>query len=132
MLHTLLIVVHVIICLVLSVVVLLQSSKGGGLAGAFGGAGGAPQQLLGSRGMTSLLHKVTIYCAVGFFVTSFMLFMTETSGTPQGSSVIGDAVREGEITAPVTSDPFATPAETPAETPATTTGEDADSSTEGN
>jgi preprotein translocase subunit SecG len=132
MLHTLLIVVHVIICLVLSVVVLLQSSKGGGLAGAFGGAGGAPQQLLGSRGMTSLLHKVTIYCAVGFFVTSFMLFMTETSGRPSSSSIIGDAVREGEITAPATADPFAIPAESPAETPATPSGDEAEQSTEGN
>jgi len=132
MLHTLLIVVHVIICLVLSIVVLLQSSKGGGLAGAFGGAGGAPQQLLGSRGMTSLLHKVTIYCAVGFFVTSFMLFMTETKGSTGSSSVIGDAVREGEITAPVTTDPFAAPAETTPETPAAPIGDEAEQSTEGN
>ena len=33
MLHTLLIIIHVIICIVLATVVLLQSSKGGGLAG---------------------------------------------------------------------------------------------------
>ena len=101
MLHNLLVVVHVIICFVLATVVLLQSSKGGGLAGAFGGAGGAPQQLLGSRGMTTLLHKLTIYCAIGFFMTSFLLFMTDSSGDIGGSSVIGKAAREGSFDVPV-------------------------------
>ena len=101
MLHTLLVTVHVIICFVLATVVLLQSSKGGGLAGAFGGSGGAPQQLLGSRGMTTLLHKLTIYCAIGFFMTSFLLFMTESSGDVGGASVIGKAAREGDLNLPV-------------------------------
>ncbi|MBU8870516.1 MAG: preprotein translocase subunit SecG [Gemmatimonadales bacterium] len=101
MLHTLLVVVHVIICFVLAIVVLLQSSKGGGLAGAFGGAGGAPQQLLGSRGMTTLLHKLTIYCAVGFFLTSFLLFMTESSGDVGGAGVISKAAREGGFDVPL-------------------------------
>lgn len=106
MLHTLLVIVHILICFVLAVVVLLQSSKGGGLAGAFGGGGGAPQQLLGSRGMTTLLHKVTIYCAVGFFVTSFLLFMTDTSGSPRTSNVVGEAARSGELNLPVQESPL--------------------------
>ncbi len=115
MLHTLLLIVHIMICLVLSVVVLLQSSKGGGLAGAFGGAGGAPQQMLGSRGMTTLLHKITIYCAVGFFVTSFMLFMTDDSGqVSSGRSIVGDAAQKGELTVPLTENPLTVPAEAPA------------------
>lgn len=123
MLHTLLVIIHVMICLVLSAVVLLQSSKGGGLAGAFGGAGGAPQQLLGSRGMTTLLHKLTIYMAVGFFVTSFMLFMTETNGRPATRSVVGEAAQKGELNVPVTENPLAVPAETsPADTGAGGTG----------
>ena len=42
----------------------------GGLAGAFGGAG-APQQIFGSRGMTTILHKITIFCGVGFFLNLF-------------------------------------------------------------
>jgi preprotein translocase subunit SecG len=125
MLHTLLVIIHVLICVVLATVVLLQSSKGGGLAGAFGGGGGAPQQLLGSRGMTTLLHKVTIYCAVGFFLTSFLLFMTDTSGRVASSSVIGDAAREGQIDVPMQenpleANPLQTPAEAPAEAPAET------------
>lgn len=117
MLYNLLIGLHVLICIVLALVVLLQSSKGGGLAGAFGGAGGAPQQLLGSRGMTTLLHKMTIYLAVAFFVSSFTLFMMDTGGAPTSTSIIGDAAREGEINVPIQEDPLQIPAEAPAETP---------------
>jgi preprotein translocase subunit SecG len=118
MLHTLLIVIHILVCFALSAVVLLQSSKGGGLAGAFGGAGGAPQQLLGSRGMTTLLHKATIWLAVAFFATSFLLFITETSGTGGATGVIGDAAREGQINVPIEAAPAETPTEAPAEAPA--------------
>ncbi|MBE0567665.1 MAG: preprotein translocase subunit SecG [Krumholzibacteria bacterium] len=121
MLHTLLIIIHILVCLVLSAVVLLQSSKGGGLAGAFGGGGGAPQQLLGSRGITTLLHKLTVYLAVAFFVTSFMLFITDTSGRPAApGGVIGEAAREGQINVPLQQTPadLDLPAETPAQTPA--------------
>ncbi len=120
MLYTLLIVIHVLICITLSLVVLLQSSKGGGLAGAFGGAGGAPQQLLGSRGMTSLLHKMTIYLAVAFFLSSFILFMVDTSGSARGGggNIVGDAAREGDINVPIQEDPLQVPEQTPSETPA--------------
>jgi len=139
MLYTLLIVIHILICVVLALVVLLQSSKGGGLAGAFGGAGGAPQQLLGSRGMTTLLHKLTIYLAVAFFISSFLLFIVDTSGTTESRSVIGDAAREGELNVPLQEDPLQvpsevpaeTPVETPAETPAGTTSDQAGEETTG-
>lgn len=107
MLHTLLVILHVVICFVLSAVVLLQSSKGGGLAGAFGGAGGAPQQLLGTRGMTTLLHKLTIYCAVGFFLTSFLLFMTQGNGNGTGAAgVVGEAARRGQLDLPAQTAPL--------------------------
>ena len=135
MLYSLLIVVHIMICIVMTLVVLLQSSKGGGLAGAFGGAGGAPQQMLGSRGMTSLLHKMTIYLAEAFFISSFLLFMMDPSGSPQPSSVIGDAARAGELNVPIQEDPLQipaqVPAETPAETPAGDAGAGADNETDG-
>ena len=111
MLHSLLIIVHVLICIVLAAVVLLQSSKGGGLAGAFGGAGGAPQQLLGSRGMTTLLHKLTIYLAVAFFVSSFLLFVTEDTGVRAASNVVGDAARKGELAVPAQEMPADVPTE---------------------
>ena len=125
MLYSLLIVIHIMICIVLALVVLLQSSKGGGLAGAFGGGGGAPQQLLGSRGMTTLLHKLTIYLAVAFFISSFLLFMVDTSGTPRGSSVVGEAAREGEINVPVNEDPLQIPAESPSGQGSGETGDEA-------
>jgi len=117
MLYSLLIVIHILICVVLACVVLLQSSKGGGLAGAFGGAGGAPQQLLGSRGMTSLLHKMTIYLAAAFFVSSFMLFMMDTGAPRRQGSIVGEAAREGDLNVPVQEDPLQMPVQVPAETP---------------
>lgn len=101
MLHTFLVIIHVLICVVLSVVVLLQSSKGGGLAGAFGGGGGSPQQMLGSRGMTSLMHKLTIYFAVAFFVTSFLLFMTQDTGrVVPANSIMQEAAESGDVNVP--------------------------------
>ena len=122
MLHTLLIIVHALICVVLATVVLLQSSKGGGLAGAFGGAGGAPQQLLGSRGMTTLLHKLTIYLAVAFFVSSFLLFVTEDTGVQATSNVVGEAARKGELNVPAQELPMDAPAETTEPAPADAAG----------
>ena len=132
MIHTLLIVIHVLICILLATVVLLQASKGGGLAGAFGGGGGAPQQLLGSRGMTTLLHKLTIYLAVAFFISSFLLFMTDTSGRQEPRNVVGEAAREGELNIPVTEDPLQLPATPPAEEPAGQTDEESSGSGGGN
>ncbi len=104
MLYTFFMIVHVIICLLLVVVVLMQSSKGGGLAGAFGGGGGLPQQMFGSRTMTTALHKMTVYLAVGFFLTSAILFIL-TADRASSSSVIGDALDEGTLTSDVTVPP---------------------------
>jgi len=128
MLHTILVIIHVLVCLVLGTVVLLQSSKGGGLAGAFGGAGGAPQQILGSRGMTTLLHKLTIYCAVGFFLTSFLLFMTDTSGQATTSgSALGEAARSGDLNVPVQEAPVVPVDDTATETPSGASEQDDES-----
>ena len=58
--YYLFLVLHLLIALLLGVVVLLQRSKGGGLAGAFGGVG-AGEAMFGSRGVTTMLHKTTIW-----------------------------------------------------------------------
>jgi preprotein translocase subunit SecG len=92
-----LIIIHLVVCLVLIMVVLMQSSKGGGLAGAFGGGGGMPQQIFGTRGMTTLLHKLTIYAAVGFFLTSALLFIITARHPGEQSSVVREAVSSGEL-----------------------------------
>jgi preprotein translocase subunit SecG len=127
--YTLMVILHVLNCLVLCVVVLLQASKGGGLAGAFGG-GGAPQQIFGTRGMTTMLHKITIYCAVAFFVTSTLLFGLTARRGGTGGSIVQEAVNEGTLTPDVT--PEAPIDEslfrglpTEGETPATETGGEA-------
>ncbi len=95
--YILLTVIHVLISIVLCVAVLMQSGKGGGLAGAFGGGGGAPQQVLGSRGVTTLLHKVTIWAGIGFMVTSLVLFMMSGSGPTGGESILEEAQQSGQI-----------------------------------
>jgi len=97
--YVLFVILHVVISIVLSVSVLLQSSKGGGLAGAFGGGGGAPQQILGSRGMTTLLQKVTVWCGIGFMVTSLTLFMMGGSQTRGSGSVLEGAQQRGLLEA---------------------------------
>jgi hypothetical protein len=72
--------------------------------------------------MTTLLHKLTIYLAVAFFISSFLLFMVDTSGTPSGRSVVGEAAREGDLNVPIQEEPLQIPAPTsdqaPVETPA--------------
>src|SRR6056297_2586308 len=70
--------IHLLISFLIVVVVLLQRSKGGGLSGAFGGVG-AGDAAFGSVGVTTFLHKTTIYLAIGFMVTSLSLaYMTAT------------------------------------------------------
>ncbi len=100
MLYTFFMILHVIISLMLVVIVLMQSGKGGGLAGAFGGGGGMPQQMFGSRSMTTALTKVTVYLAVGFFTTSAVLFML-TADRVSTRSAIGDALQEGTLTSDI-------------------------------
>jgi len=65
-------VIHLLIALLLGIVVLLQRSKGNGLAGAFGGVG-AGEAMFGTHGVTTMLHKATIYLAIAFMVTSLGL-----------------------------------------------------------
>jgi preprotein translocase subunit SecG len=123
--YTIILILHILVSVVLCVVVLLQSSKGSGLAGAFGGGGGLPQQIFGTRGMTTILHKLTIYLAAGFFITSALLFgLSAQRGTASGRSVVREAARSaapqspapvaptGGATAP-TGQPAGQPAETP-------------------
>jgi preprotein translocase subunit SecG len=119
--YMLFVIVHVLVSIVLCVAVLLQSSKGGGLAGAFGGSGGAPQQILGSRGMTTLLHKVTIWCGIGFMVTSLALFMMSGTGSTSSGSLLENAQQSGTLDPDLPAPPIedgALPPVAPAEEPA--------------
>ena len=71
---TVLFVLHILVSALLCIVVLLQQSKGNGLAGAFGGAG-AGEALFGARGVTTILHKATIYLGAAFMLLSLGLVM---------------------------------------------------------
>ena len=77
-------VLHILVSVLLCIVVLLQQSKGSGLAGAFGGAG-AGEALFGARGVTTILHRATIYLGAAFMVLSLLLVLT--SSRTGGSSL---------------------------------------------
>lgn len=74
--HTPLVVVHVIACMFLVLVVLVQPGKSGGL-GAFTGAGA--QQVFGGRGAGNFLTKTTWATAAIFFATSMTLAYLSSS-----------------------------------------------------
>lgn len=87
---------HLIISFLIGVVVLLQRSKGNGLAGAFGGVG-AGEAMFGTHGVTTFLHKATIYLGVGFMITSLSLAWITASRSESRARVMSG----GETVLPV-------------------------------
>jgi len=85
-----LVVLHVIVSLVLMLVVLVQQGKGADLAGAFGGGGS--QTAFGSRGATTILHKMTTWLFVAFVITSMALSIIQAR--PGGSVMSGTPAAE--------------------------------------
>ncbi len=84
--------IHLLIALLLCVVVLLQQAKGDGLAGAFGGAG-AGEAFFGARGVTTILHKATIYLGAAFMISSLVLVVASSNRATGGSSLAEAAAR---------------------------------------
>jgi preprotein translocase subunit SecG len=80
-----LVVLHVVISIFLILVVLVQQGKGADLAGAFGGGGS--QTAFGSRGATTLLHKLTTTFFILFVLTSISLAIMQAH--PR-SSIMGN------------------------------------------
>jgi preprotein translocase subunit SecG len=89
--------VHLIIAFLLCVVVLLQRSKGNGLAGAFGGVG-AGEAMFGAQGVTTILHKATIYLAIAFMLSSMGLAIFTARRSGGGESRVGEII-QGSIPA---------------------------------
>ncbi len=82
---TLLVVIIALIGLVMTLVVLLQSGRGGGLAGI--AAGGATQQLLGTRTAPDILEKAT-WTLGALFIFLCVLTNFFIGGEEAGQSVI--------------------------------------------
>lgn len=78
MLHTLILVAHVVVAVALIALVLLQQGKGADAGAAFGS--GASATMFGSRGSASFLSRTTGILATVFFLTSLTLayFSTQT------------------------------------------------------
>jgi preprotein translocase subunit SecG len=85
--HTLITILHILICISLVITVLLQAGKGASIGSNFGG-GGAGQALFGSSGPAGILTKVTAGCAIVFMLTS--LYLTYVSAGPGLSSIMDD------------------------------------------
>lgn len=81
--------IHVIISLFLILVVLLQQGKGADLS-VFGG--GSSQAAFGARGAATVLHKATVFCFVGFILTTLSIGIMKS----RGSSSVMSSVQAGE------------------------------------
>jgi len=68
--HTLIIILHIIVCIALILVVLLQAGKGANMGAVFGGSS---QTIFGSSGPGTFLGKMTTGIAVFFMLTSLVL-----------------------------------------------------------
>jgi preprotein translocase subunit SecG len=85
MLHTILLLAHVVIAIALVVLVLLQHGKGADAGAAFGS--GASSTVFGSRGAASFLSRLTGGLAAGFFITSMTLAYFATQRVEPASIV---------------------------------------------
>ena len=101
-------ILHILICLALIGIVLLQAGKGAEVGAAFGA--GASQTMFGSRGATTVFHKVTAGVAVAFMVTSLCLAYYSRKGGAE-SVVDQGAIDQGAVEEPA---PAAVPPVEPA------------------
>jgi preprotein translocase subunit SecG len=87
--------------LILVTAVLLQAGQGGGLASLGGGAG--TEQFMGGRQATTLLTKITWWCAgIFLFVSLILAVMSSNSAAPR-------SVLQGNIPAPAPVQPTPLP-----------------------
>ncbi len=98
--------------LILTAAVLLQAGQGGGLASLGGGAG--TEQFMGGRQATTLLTKITWWCAGIFLIVSLTLaVMSAHTAAPR-------SVLEGGVPAPAPVQPTPLPLPTTPAQPSTT------------
>jgi preprotein translocase subunit SecG len=85
MIHTLILVIHVVVAIGLIALVLLQQGKGADAGAAFGS--GSSATMFGSRGAASFLSRTTAILATAFFLTSLTLAYMATQSTAPRSVV---------------------------------------------
>ena len=111
--HTLITILHIIICLILILVVLLQAGKGASMGAVFGGSS---QTVFGSSGPGGFLSRMTTAVAVVFMLTSFGLsYMASHKGS---SLMAGAAKPAAQQTAPAPKPAAQFPTSAPAPAPA--------------
>jgi len=99
--YNLLLFVLALDALILTTGVLLQAGQGGGLASLGGGAG--TEQFMGGRQATTLLTKITWWCAgIFLFVSLVLAVMSANSAAPR-------SVLEGNVPAPAPVQPAPLP-----------------------
>jgi len=99
--YNLLLFVLALDALILTTAVLLQAGQGGGLASLGGGAG--TEQFMGGRQATTLLTKITWWCAgIFLFVSLVLAVMSSNSAAPR-------SVLEGNVPAPAPIQPAPLP-----------------------
>ncbi|MBX2812454.1 MAG: preprotein translocase subunit SecG [Myxococcales bacterium] len=92
--ETALYILHIIVCLAMLPIILLQSGKGGGVSAVFGGGGGS--SIMGTRGASNFLTRMTTGTAIIFMCTSLGLSVLST----RPGSVVGEIAPAAASTAP--------------------------------
>jgi preprotein translocase subunit SecG len=114
MLHTLLMVVHILSATCIVALVLVQRGKGADAGAGFGA--GASGTVFGARGATTALSRATAVLAAVFMVTSLMLAYMGTRASGPVQSELERIATEGletEVPTAPASDPVVVPSEVP-------------------
>ncbi len=101
--HTILTILHILICILLIVVILLQSGSAGDLASAFGGMGS--QTAFGPRGAQTALGKTTVALAILFAFTTVSLAVMSNRKHHNVSSILGASAAKTQQSAPAKTPP---------------------------
>jgi preprotein translocase subunit SecG len=115
MLHTLLLVLHVLVAISLITVILLQQGRGAATGAAFGG--GASSTVFGARGSASFLSRTTSILAVVFFANCLLLAVL--GGQREGPRSVVERISSAAVPAPAES---AVPASAESAAPTTAAG----------
>ena len=99
MLHTLLMIVHILSATCIVALVLVQRGKGADAGAGFGA--GASGTVFGARGATTALSRATAILATVFMITSLTLAYMGTRNAAPAQSVLEQLAGEGETQVPV-------------------------------